>query len=88
MITLNEILKSFEGRANFSINMKGKEAAVITIDSKEIVADVKDPFVFMDFGLFHDLMRKRGSPESHLQRFKDAGFKISLKYKGFKIDLV
>ena len=89
MITLNEILKSFEGRANFSIVIKGKEAAVIIIDGKEIIADVKDPFAFMDFGLFHDLMRKRGSGSGgSLQRFKDAGFKVSLKYKGFKIDLV
>ncbi len=88
MITLTEILKSFEGKAAFTVNIKNKEAAVISIEGKSVVADVKDPFAFMDFGLFHDLMKKKNKQEGTLQRLRDAGFTVSLKYKGFKIDLV
>lgn len=86
MIELADILNSFEGKASFALNLKGKEAAVIYVEGKEIIADVKDAFAFLDFGLLHDLMKKKSESKT-MQRLKDAGFKISLKYKGFKVDL-
>lgn len=88
MLTITEILKSIEGKADFTLIVKGKEAAMISVQGKNVVADVKDPFIFMDFGLIQDLLSKKKKDSSSLQRLKDAGFKVSLKYKGFKIDLV
>ena len=83
---LENLLKDVGGSASLTINMKGKEAAVISIIGKEITADIKDPFAFLDFGLFHEFMKKKSDSKT-IKRLKDSGFKISLKYKGFKVDL-
>ncbi len=83
---IETILKDLSGSATLTINMKGKETAVVSLVGKEIIADIKDPFAFMDFGLFHELMRKKNDSNT-IKKLKGHGFKVSLKYKGFKIDL-
>ena len=58
---LENLLNDVSGAASLTINMKGKEAAVISVVGKEITADIKDPFAFLDFGLFHEFMKKKNS---------------------------
>ncbi len=86
MPILEDILKSVDGSLDCSIHFHGKQAAIISLENKEIVFDVKDPFAFMDFGLMKEFMKRRGDSGA-MKRLKDAGFKVSLKYKGFKVDL-
>lgn len=86
MSFISDILKSVDGSLNCSLNFHGKEAAIISLAGKELLFDVKDPFAFMDFGLLHSFMKRKGESKT-MQKLKDAGFKVSLKYKGFKIDL-
>ncbi len=86
MSFLHDILKSVEGNVSCSLHLHGKEAAVISLEGKELVFDVKDPFAFMDFGLLHSFMKKKHESKT-IQHLKDAGFRISFKYKGFKVDL-
>lgn len=83
---LENLIKDVSGSASLTINMKGKEAAVISVVGKEITADIKDPFAFMDFGFFHEFMKKKNDSNT-IKKLKESGFKVSLKYKGFKIDL-
>lgn len=87
MPLIADILKSVGGSANCSINIKGKEAAVISLEGKELLLDVKDPFAFMDLGLIGHFMKGRGSSSGAIGRLKEAGFRVRLKYKGFKVDL-
>ena len=83
---IETILKGLSGSATLTVNMKGKETAIVSVAGKDIVLDVKDPFAFLDFGLFHELMKKKNDSNT-IKKLKEHGFKVSLKYKGFKIDL-
>ncbi|HLD41922.1 MAG TPA: hypothetical protein VJB06_02715 [archaeon] len=79
----SELLKNVSGKASASINISGKEVLAVSLDGKEITIDVKDPFAVLDFGLDRLKTGKSGT----VQKLKDSGFKIKLKYKMFKVEL-
>ena len=85
MPIFSELLKNVSGKATLSININGKEAFDVLVDEKEITVDVKDPFALLEFGL-GEIMKKKGKSRT-VQKLKDAGFKVKVKYKLFKVEL-
>ena len=83
---LSDILKTLSGSCEANISIDGKPLLSIELKDKELKIDVKDPFAIVEMGLAGNLL-KRGGKSEKVQKLKDAGFKIKVKYKLFEFEL-
>ncbi|MBU0898614.1 MAG: hypothetical protein KKB03_04460 [Nanoarchaeota archaeon] len=83
---LAKILEGLCGKAHFMVLIGRKPALEITIEDKQVLIDVKNPVLALDFGM-QELL-KRGKVEKNvLREMKKLGYKITIKYKMFKLDI-
>jgi hypothetical protein len=79
MSLLEEILESVFGKVHFMVLVGNRPALEIKLRDKEIVVDIKNPILAVEFGL-EELLETRGKehPDSALKK---------LKYKIFELEL-
>ncbi len=84
---ISDILKSLKGKGEAYISIDGKPLLLITLKDKELKIDVKDAFALVNMGVAGDLLKGGGKKSEKIQKLKDAGFKIKVKYKLFEFEL-
>ena len=85
-LSISDILKSISGSGEAAVSVNNKPLLNVSLKNKEIKIDVKDPFAIVEMGLAGRLL-KGGSKSEKMQKLKDAGFKIKIKYKLFEFEL-
>ncbi len=85
-LKLSEILKTLGGKGDLTISVNDKPLLFVSLNNKEISVDVKDAFALVQMGIAGDIM-KGGGKSKKVQKLKDAGFKIKIKYKLFEFEL-
>jgi len=86
MVGVTDILKGLEGRLVVSISLDKKPFIDIHIKKMNIVIDVKNPVLAIQFG-----MKKLFEPEKDeriLRLLRKKGYKIKIMYRKFELDLV
>jgi hypothetical protein len=97
MHLLESILETIFGKVHFVVTVGNKPAIEIKLHNKEILIDIKNPILAIEFGLeelLEYMPRDKGgnkgdgeSPESMLKKLKSMGYTIKVKYKIFELDL-
>ena len=85
MPLFSDILKSITGSASLKIAIKGREILGVSLEGRSITIDVKDPFAVLDLGV-EEFLKKKGQSRT-AKKLKDAGFRVILKYKIFRVEL-
>ena len=86
MSLITDILEIIEGKVHFYLSVGGKPAVEIIMKDKEIVAEIKNPLLAIELGI-QQLATKEKRDSYVLQRVKDAGYKIKVKYKMLEFEL-
>ncbi|MBI4163443.1 MAG: hypothetical protein HY512_01155 [Candidatus Aenigmarchaeota archaeon] len=86
-LKLSEILKTLSGKGDLTISADGKPLLFVSLNGKEIKVDVKDAFALVQMGIAGDILKGGGKKSEKLQKLKDAGFKIKIKYKLFEFEI-
>jgi len=81
-----KILESLCGKVHFMILIENKPALEITIEDKNILIDVKNPVLALDFGI-QQLLKVGKAEKSLLYDVKKLGYKVRIKYKMFELDI-
>jgi len=86
MSILKDMLEVFQGRVRLHLKLDGKPAADLVLTPREIIIDVKNPLLALEFGLKN--IGKENPINSYIIRMaKAAGYRIKVKYKIFEIEL-
>jgi hypothetical protein len=83
---LAKILEGIGGRARLVVFIGRKPAFEIAINNKEIIIDVKNPILALDFGI-QELFKGKKPDKKILNELKKLGYTIKIKYKVFKLEL-
>jgi hypothetical protein len=88
MSMITDILEIMTGKVHFYLSVGRKPAIEIFLhdERKEIVAEIKNPVLAFELGL-HELAKGKGSGGYVLEKIKDAGYKVKVKYKMFELEL-
>ncbi len=88
MSLITSILELVSGRMHFYLSVGGRPAIEIILrdEEKEIVAEIKNPVLALELGL-QQISTAKKFDSYMLDRVKDAGYKIKVKYKMFEFEL-
>jgi hypothetical protein len=86
MSIIKNILEMIQGKVHFYLFVGGSPAIEIILHDKEIIADIKNPILALELGL-HQLGGKKQFSSSILDKVKEAGYKVKVRYKIFEIEL-
>lgn len=87
MDILSKILGSLLGRIHFMIYLGKSPAAEIEVKDNDIVVDVSNPLIALELGL-EEMLSKKGEQDIRmLENIKKAGYRIIVKYKGFRLEI-
>ncbi len=83
---LESFLESFGGRVHFMVLVGTEPALEIKLRDKDIVVEVKNPLLAVEFGLQE--LAKGGKIDSRIFReIKKLGYRIKIKYGILELDL-
>jgi len=86
MDILSKILGSLLGRIHFMIYLGKSPAAEIEVKDNDIIVDVSNPLIALELGLEELLSRKGEQDIKMLENVKKAGYRIVIKYRGFRLE--
>lgn len=88
MSLITSMLEVFTGKVHFYLSVGGKPAVEIIIhdEKKEIIAEIKNPLLALELGL-QQIATKKKVDSYVLDRIRDAGYKVKVKYKIFEMEL-
>jgi hypothetical protein len=88
MSMITSILEILTGKIHIYLSVGGSPAVEIVIrdKEKEIVADIKNPILAIELGL-QQIATKKKMDSYVLNRIKDAGYKIKVKYKMLEMEI-
>ena len=82
-----DLIEKFFKKASIAIMIDKSPAVEVKYMDGVFVIDVKNPLLLMGLGLDLDLLKRDNKNSVIRKAIKEMGFKITLRYKVFEIDL-
>ena len=83
-----DLFEKIAGRVHFYITVGKKPAIEIYLQDKEIIAEIKNPLLAIEFGIEHLLSGGTELGKNNmLEKIKKHGYKIKLKYKMIEMEI-
>ena len=87
MDILADIFKTLMGKAHFMIYMGNAPAAEIEVKDKEVTVNIVNPVAAVELGIEEFLSRKGAEDIEIINRIKEAGYRIRIKYRSLEMEL-
>jgi hypothetical protein len=82
-----DLFRDVVGRAHFMVFMGKHAAAEVSLHGKDILVEIKNPIIAIEFGL-EQILKGEGDVDVKIfERVKAMGYRIRIKYKLFEIDV-
>jgi len=86
MGVMARFLEGLGGKARFMVLIGKKPAIELFIKNKDIIVEIKNPVLAIDFGL-QELLKEKRLDSTVINDIKKLGYNIKIKYKMFELDL-
>lgn len=92
MSLLESVLETVFGKVHFMVMVGNKPAIELKMEDKNIIVDIKNPVLAIELGLEELVISRDDKNEKSgagriLEKLKKAGYKITVKYKIFELEI-